>query len=339
MDRGLRQPRPRKPRRRHGAGREEHAHVRVACRDGVDHRQHGVHLADARGMEPREKACGARRARDAEAFGAPFRLFLAAPCAPGKDQRCERRRKAGEDAIEAEHRARLFRRGESFRRQRVDRLCHRIGARRRFVQFLLDLAAIGFHRRRVRVLGHVNGLADKDAETREGQVDGEAAPALHGDEAAGRDRAGHHRPPRLLRELDDAFAGAARRPGRHVRRHHDGAALAERAQRPAEGRCAAAVALPRAGARTPYQLRVLPPQRCAEKLGVAMPRDHRPRFHFLRLELRQEQELPVPHRHDLRVMRKQLAARVLRLPHLRARRAHEADIAVGENATGLNERL
>ena len=57
--------------------------------DGVDHRQHGIGLADARRMEPGEETGGARRARLAIALRPPVMLLLAATRAPGEQQRRE----------------------------------------------------------------------------------------------------------------------------------------------------------------------------------------------------------------------------------------------------------
>ncbi len=109
MDYAARQARARKPRRSHGAGGEQHADFRPLGGDGVDHRQRGIGLADAGGMEPDEKAGWPRRAGQTVALGPTSWLLLAAPHAPGKDQRGERRRQAGERPIELDRQPRLDR--------------------------------------------------------------------------------------------------------------------------------------------------------------------------------------------------------------------------------------
>ncbi len=103
----LRQPRPRELRRGDRAGGEQQADLRVLGGDRIDHRQHGIGLADARGMEPHKEAGWARHARLAVALSAPRRLLLADAGAPGKQQRRDRRGIARQRAIGAKREGRL----------------------------------------------------------------------------------------------------------------------------------------------------------------------------------------------------------------------------------------
>jgi hypothetical protein len=67
--------------------------------DGLDHWKRRVGFADARGMEPGEKAFGTGCTRASIAFRAAVGLLFAAPRTPGEDQWREWHGKRRERAI------------------------------------------------------------------------------------------------------------------------------------------------------------------------------------------------------------------------------------------------
>ncbi len=107
MHHALGQARPREPRRGHRRGGEQDADFRPLGGDGLDHRERGIGLAHACGMEPGEEALRARRRRNTVALGAPVTLLFAAARAPGKKKRGERGGNACQRPVGLEHQSRL----------------------------------------------------------------------------------------------------------------------------------------------------------------------------------------------------------------------------------------
>ena len=84
------QPCPRQSRRGDGGGGQQDAELGPFGGDGLDHRQRGIGLADARRMEPDEEARGPWRAREAVALGPGRAPLCRASCAsedPGRERR------------------------------------------------------------------------------------------------------------------------------------------------------------------------------------------------------------------------------------------------------------
>jgi hypothetical protein len=100
MQDAFRHSRPCKPCRGHCRGGEKEANLRPRGRDGLDHRQRGISLADACSMEPDEEAGRPGCACQTVALGAPVQLLFAAARPPSKDHRRKRRRQARQCAIE-----------------------------------------------------------------------------------------------------------------------------------------------------------------------------------------------------------------------------------------------
>ena len=97
----------REPRRRDGGGGEQHAQLGPLGGDRLDHRQRGIGLAHARGMEPDQKARRARRAGNAVTLGPAVRLLLAAARAPIEDQGGDGRGKSRQQPIRLERQPRF----------------------------------------------------------------------------------------------------------------------------------------------------------------------------------------------------------------------------------------
>ena len=156
------------------------------------------------------------------------------------------------------------------------------------------------------------------------------------------------------------FARAARRAWRHVGGHRHRGARGERSERLAHRGRAAAVALALAGTGAPDQLHAealehsadkrhssrsaaskmtgLPGSRFLRRIAVA--RDHGVdlgRAHGL--ELRQQQELTVPHGEDLRMLVEQLGVGVRGIAPDAARGVDKADIARGKRAHSRHDGL
>src|SRR4029453_10674313 len=74
---------------------------------GLDHRQRGIGLADACGIEPRKEALRARRRRLTVALGPPIALLFAAARAPSENERGERGGNACQRPVGLEHQSRL----------------------------------------------------------------------------------------------------------------------------------------------------------------------------------------------------------------------------------------
>ena len=101
----------------------------------------------------------------------------------------------------------------------------------------------------------------------------------------------------------------------------------------AQSRRAAAIALPLAGARAPDQAHAEAFQHRADRRGVAVARDHGPHVgRTLRLQLRQQHELPVPHGEDLRMLGEQLGFDIFRLALDAARGVDQPDIGGAKRA-------
>src|SRR3990172_3738089 len=79
-----RQPRTRQLSRGDGSRSEQHAQIRMLVADCLDHREHGIGLADACRMEPSDKSGRASDAGEPIALGPPMPLFFAEPRAPSK---------------------------------------------------------------------------------------------------------------------------------------------------------------------------------------------------------------------------------------------------------------
>ena len=267
--------------------------------DAVDHRQRGIGLADARRMEPRKEPGRTRSARQAIALGPPVQLFLAAARAPGEDQRRDRRGELRKSPVDLERRPRL---DGVFLVQGIACSGEGIGTRRHLGQRPLDREAPGLDRHCV-LSSEAHRIADHDRERRERQVEGECAPGREGEEPPRGDGERHNRPSRHRRQRGDAIAGFARRTGRHVCGHGDGRPRGERTRRFAHRRGAAAVPPPLASAGASDQPHAEALQHGADDLGVAVARDHGAHIgRAFGLQLRQQQELPVPHREDLRML-------------------------------------
>ena len=281
-------------------------------------------------MEPGEEAGRPRRAGETVALGMPVRLLLAAPRAPGEQQRRDRRRELRHQPIGLEREARLRR---LLLVEWIGGAGERISARRHLGERPFDCRASRLELLRVLGGGHMHRIADDDGKRRERQIDGEGAPGRQLQEVAGGDGERHHRPARLRGERGDADARAPRRAWRHVSRHGHGGAEAS-ARRDSR----MAVAPPRfrfrfAGAGASDQVHAEALQHRADNLRIAVARDHG--FHLRRplgLEVRQQHELAVPHGEDLRMLVEQLGVRVGRLALDGARGVDQADIGRGERA-------
>ena len=217
--------------------------------DRIDHRQHGIGLADARGMEPHKEAGWARHARLAVTLRPARRLLLADPGAPGKQQRRDRRGIARQRAIGTKREGRLGGILDLYGwQQRIGGPGKFVGARGRLIEAAFDGDAGRLERGRIGVLRHPYRIADHDAKLGEGQVDGKCAPIVEREVAIRRHGAGHDRAPRELRQHDDAVPSLARRARSDVGGHGHGRALLKRLKRFPKRGCPAAIPAPVAGA-------------------------------------------------------------------------------------------
>src|SRR4029078_12397746 len=105
---------------------------------GLDHWQRRVGFADARGMEPGEKAFGTGCTRASIAFRAAGGLLFAAPRTPGEDQWREWHGKRRERAIGLERQPGF---DSCLHVQWIDPTSQSIGAGRNFGESLLDSSA------------------------------------------------------------------------------------------------------------------------------------------------------------------------------------------------------
>ena len=220
------------PRRGHRAGRDQHLEARVVVEQALDERQRRDRLADARAVQPDERALGPRSARLAEALAEARRILLAARRAARQHQAQGRPGEIGQRAIERrDHRtapplaaapstlpSALAGVGAGSTGGQPQRWS---ASRVSGIEPLLDLGAGALQRRVVGVARDADRRADQEHAAAEGQRQEEAVPAR--EQAPARRRIGDRedRRARQPRRLDDAETRAHARAARPVGREAD----------------------------------------------------------------------------------------------------------------------